>query len=134
MSATRCSGSTIFSTRPPRIAIRTMLTLSRLEGAIRFENVSFRYTIGQDRPTLANLSFDIRRGEKIAIVGRSGSGKTTLAKLILGLYFPSEGRVFIDGHDLKAISRRNLRRRIGVVPQEVFLFSGTVRENIALGD
>ena len=124
----------VFDTTPEEDDSRTLLTLARLEGAIRFENVSFRYTPGQDRPTLANLSFEIRPGEKIAVVGRSGSGKTTLAKLILGLYFPSEGRVFIDGHDLKAISRRNLRRRIGVVPQEVFLFSGTIRENIALGD
>ncbi len=124
----------IFDTSPEDSDSRTMLILPRLEGAIHFENVSFRYTAGQDRPTLANLSFEIRPGEKIAVVGRSGSGKTTLAKLILGLYFPSEGRVFIDGHDIKAISRRNLRRRIGVVPQDVFLFSGTVRENIALGD
>ena len=124
----------IFDAAPEDNDSRTMLTLPRLEGAIRFENVTFRYTLGQDRPTLANLSFEIRPGEKSRIVGRSGSGKTTLAKLILGLYFPSEGRVFIDGHDLKALSRRNLRRRIGVVPQEVFLFSGTVRENIALGD
>jgi ATP-binding cassette, subfamily B, bacterial HlyB/CyaB len=124
----------IFDTSPEETDSRTTLSLSRLEGAISFENVSFRYSIGQDRPTLANLSFEIRPGEKIAVVGRSGSGKTTLAKLILGLYFPSEGRVFIDGHDIKAISRRNLRRRIGVVPQDVFLFSGTIRENIALGD
>jgi len=124
----------IFDTSPEESDARTTLSLSRLEGAISFENVSFRYTVGQDRPTLANLSFEIRPGEKIAVVGRSGSGKTTLAKLILGLYFPSEGRVFIDGHDIKAISRRNLRRRIGVVPQDVFLFSGTIRENIALGD
>ena len=124
----------IFDTSPEDTDSRTMLILPRLDGAITFENVSFRYTAGQDRPTLANLSFEIRPGEKIAVVGRSGSGKTTLAKLILGLYFASEGRVFIDGHDLKTISRRNLRRRIGVVPQDVFLFSGTVRENIALGD
>ncbi|HKM99250.1 MAG TPA: peptidase domain-containing ABC transporter [Candidatus Binataceae bacterium] len=124
----------IFDTTPEENDSRTLLTLARIEGEIRFENVSFRYTPGQDRPTLANLSFEIRPGEKIAVVGRSGSGKTTLAKLILGLYSPTEGRVFIDGHDLKAVSRRNLRRRIGVVPQDVFLFSGTVRENIALGD
>ena len=124
----------IFDARPEEGDSRTLLSLVRLEGAIRFENVSFRYVAGQDRPTLANLNFEIRPGEKIAVVGRSGSGKSTLAKLILGLYLPSEGRVFVDGHDLRALSRRNLRRRIGVVPQDVFLFSGTVRENIALGD
>ena len=112
----------------------TRLSLSRLEGRIRFENVSFRYTPSQERPTLANLSFEIKPGEKVAVVGRSGSGKSTLAKLILGLYLPSEGRVFIDDHDIRALTRRHLRRRIGVVPQEVFLFSGTIRENIALGE
>ena len=112
---------------------RTLLSLARVEGAVRFENVSFRYTPGQDKPTLANLSFEIQPGEKIAVVGRSGSGKSTLAKLILGLYLPTEGRVFVDGHDLRTLSRRSLRRRIGVVPQEVFLFSGTIRDNSALG-
>ena len=70
----------------------------------------------------------------MAVVGRSGSGKSTLAKLILGLYLPTKGKVLIDGHDVRALNRKALRRRIGVVPQEVFLFSGTVRENIALGD
>ena len=124
----------IFDARPEESDSRTLLSLARLKGSIRFENVSFRYASGQDRPTLANLNFDIRPGEKIAVVGRSGSGKTTLAKLILGLYLASVGRVFIDGHDLRTLSRRNLRRRIGVVPQNVFLFSGTIRENIALGD
>jgi ATP-binding cassette, subfamily B, bacterial HlyB/CyaB len=68
------------------------------------------------------------------VVGRSGSGKSTLGKLILGLYPPTEGRVFFDGHDLRNLSPRDLRRRIGVVPQDVFLFSGTIRENIALGE
>ena len=124
----------IFDASPEESDSRTLLSLAKVEGEIRFENVSFRYAPGQDRPTLANLSFDLKPGEKVAVVGRSGSGKTTLAKLILGLYPPSEGRVFIDGHDLRNLSRRNLRRRIGVVPQDVFLFSGTVRDNIALGD
>jgi subfamily B ATP-binding cassette protein HlyB/CyaB len=124
----------IFDATPEETATRTLLTLSRLEGSVRFENVSFRYTSAQDRPTLANLSFEIGPGEKVAVVGRSGSGKSTFAKLVLGLYLPTEGKVFIDGHDIRALSRRSLRRRIGVVPQEVFLFSGTIRENIALGD
>ncbi len=124
----------IFDASPEENDNRTLLTLPRFDGSIRFENVSFKYTSGQDRPTLTNLSFEINPGEKIAVVGRSGSGKSTLAKLILGLYVPTEGRLFIDGHDIRTLSRRSLRRRIGVVPQEVFLFSGTVRENIALGD
>ena len=124
----------IFDAAPEERDTRTLLSLARIEGDIRFEGVSFRYVAGQDRPTLINLNFEIRAGESLAVVGRSGSGKSTLAKLILGLYPPTEGRVFIDGHDLRNLSRRNLRRRIGVVPQDVFLFSGTIRENIALGD
>jgi ATP-binding cassette subfamily B protein len=124
----------IFDASPEEDDARTLLSLPRIEGSIRFENVSFRYHPGQDRPTLSNLTFDIKPGEKVAVVGRSGSGKTTLSKLILGLYLPSEGKVFIDNHDMRALSRRHLRRRIGVVPQDVFLFSGTIRENIALGD
>jgi ATP-binding cassette, subfamily B, bacterial HlyB/CyaB len=124
----------IFDVAPEERSSRAPLTLPRLEGEIRFENVSFRYTAGQERPTLANLSFEIKPGEKVAVVGRSGSGKSTLAKLVLGLYHPSEGRVFIDGHDLRNLSLPNLRRLVGVVPQEVFLFSGTIRENIALGE
>ena len=124
----------IFDASPEESPSRSLMALSRIEGNIRFENVSFQYTPGQDRPTLANLSFAIKAGEKIAVVGRSGSGKSTLAKLILGLYLPSEGRVFIDGHDLRTLAKSDLRRRIGVVTQDVFLFSGTIRENIAFGD
>jgi ATP-binding cassette, subfamily B, bacterial HlyB/CyaB len=124
----------IFDASPEESQTRSLMSLPRIEGGIRFENVSFRYTPGQDRPTLAGLSFEISPGEKIAVVGRSGSGKTTLAKLILGFYLPSEGRVFIDGHDIRTLSKRDLRRRIGVVPQDVFLFSGTISENIAFGD
>jgi len=124
----------IFDASPEESQSRSLMSLPQIEGNIRFENVSFRYTAGQDRPTLANLSFTINAGEKIAIVGRSGSGKSTLAKLVLGLYLPSEGRVFIDGHDIRTLSKHNLRRRIGVVTQDVFLFSGTIRENIAFGD
>jgi ATP-binding cassette, subfamily B, bacterial HlyB/CyaB len=124
----------IFDASPEESPSTSLMSLPRIEGNIRFENVSFRYTPGQDRPTLANLSFSINAGEKIAIVGRSGSGKSTLAKLILGLYLPSEGRLFIDGHDLRTLTKHDLRRRIGVVTQDVFLFSGTIRENIAFGD
>lgn len=111
----------------------SLLVLPHVQGAIRFENVTFRYTPGQDKPTLANLTFEIKPGETVAVVGRSGSGKTTLAKLILGLYLSDEGRVFIDSHDIHILSRRELRRRMGVVPQDVFLFSGTIKENVAMG-
>jgi ATP-binding cassette subfamily B protein len=112
----------------------TRLVLPKLEGRIRFDGVSFRYAPGQARPTLANLSFEIEPGETVAVVGRSGSGKSTLAKLILGLYLPDEGSVLMDGHDMRILSRHAVRRRIGVVPQEVFLFSGSITENVAVGE
>jgi len=124
----------VFDARSEEADSRELLNPSKLEGRIRFENVSFKYVRNQDKPTLAGISIDINPGERIALVGRSGSGKSTIAKLILGLYPPTSGRVLVDGHDLRVLSKRTLRRRIGIVPQDVFLFSGTIRENIALGD
>jgi len=103
-----------------------------LKGDIKFENISFRYT-DDGPPTLDQVSLSIDSGTVLGIMGPSGSGKSTLAKLLQGLYSPSEGRVLIDGTDVAHISPATLRRQIGVVPQEVQLFAGTVRENIALG-
>lgn len=123
----------VFDAKPEEDG-RTLLTLPALKGRITFDHVTFKYSSGQDKPTLAGITLDLNPGETVAVVGRSGSGKSTLAKLILGLYPPTKGRLMIDGHDLRTLNRRALRRRIGVVPQEVFLFSGTIRENIALGD
>lgn len=125
----------VFDAEPEQAARgRTaLLDLPRLRGSICFENVTFKYSAGQDTPIIANLSFTIKPGQTVAVVGRSGSGKSTLAKLILGLYLPTEGRVLIDGHDTRILSLRGLRSRVGVVPQEVFLFSGTIRENVAPG-
>lgn len=106
-------------------------SLPRLQGNIRLENVSFRYL--QDAPrVLDEVSFEIRQGMTIGIVGRSGSGKSTLAKLMQRLYLPESGRVFVDGHDLAQVDPSWLRRQISVVPQESFLFGGTIRENIAV--
>ncbi|HZE98504.1 MAG TPA: peptidase domain-containing ABC transporter, partial [Planctomycetota bacterium] len=123
----------VFDAKPEEDG-RTLLTLPSLQGRITFDHVMFKYSSGQDKPTLAGVTIELNPGETVAVVGRSGSGKSTLAKLILGLYPPTKGRLLIDGHDLRTLNRRALRRRIGVVPQEVFLFSGTIRENIALGD
>lgn len=102
-----------------------------LKGEIIFNNVSFRYS--HDAPyVLKNVSFKIYPGQLVGVVGRSGSGKSTITKLILRLYLPTEGTIFIDGIDLRHISPNFLRSRIGVVPQDSFLFSGTVRENITI--
>ncbi|MFB2767971.1 peptidase domain-containing ABC transporter [Pelatocladus sp. BLCC-F211] len=106
--------------------------LGSLRGHIRFQNVTFRYHPENDTNVLENINFEIQPEQMVAVVGRSGSGKTTLSKLILGLYPPSDGKVFIDGQDVNHISLRSLRSQVGVVDQDSFLFGGTIRENIAI--
>ncbi len=108
-------------------------TLPPIQGHIRFDQVTFRYHPNSDRNTLETVSFEIEPGQMVALVGRSGSGKTTIAKLLLGLYPPTEGKILIDGYDVTTLSLRSLRRQIGVVDQDTFLFGGTIRENISLG-
>ena len=102
------------------------------QGSIEFRDVSFNYP-GQSQGGLQNISFKIEAGEKVAIVGKVGSGKTTLAKLLVGLYKPSSGAILVDGIDIRQIDPADLRRNIGVVMQESWLFSGTVKQNIAVG-
>ncbi len=108
-------------------------SLPTLQGHICFDNVTFRYHPESDINVLENLSFEVKPGHMIALVGRSGSGKTTVAKLILGLYPPTDGRVLIDGQDITSLSLSSLRQQIGVVDQDTFLFGSTIRENISLG-
>jgi len=124
----------VLDARPERPAGRTFISPRKLTGAITLESVTFRYSMGQEKPSLANFTLQVQPGEHLAVVGRSGSGKSTLGKLMLGLYTPTEGRILIDGHDVRLLSPQALRRRIGVVPQDVFLFSGSARENISAGD
>lgn len=109
-----------------------MLILPRLRGEVRLENVTFKYDPDAERNTLQNISFEATIGQTIAIVGRSGSGKSTLVSLLQGLYHPTSGRILVDGHDIRHISPQSLRSQLGVVPQECFLFSGTIQENITL--
>jgi ATP-binding cassette, subfamily B, bacterial HlyB/CyaB len=106
--------------------------IGKFQGYVKFENVTFRYNKDADTNTLENISFEISPGQTIALVGRSGSGKTTLAKLLLGLYMPVSGNVFIDSKDLTKISLHSLRSQVGVVDQDTFLFSGTIKDNITL--
>jgi subfamily B ATP-binding cassette protein HlyB/CyaB len=109
------------------------VTLPRVTGRVAFEGVSFRYRV--DGPlVLRDLTFDIPPGKVIGIVGRSGSGKSTIAKLIQRLHVPEKGRVLIDGLDVAQVDPTWLRRQVGVVLQENFLFSRSVRDNIALAD
>lgn len=104
-------------------------TLPPIIGRVRFEGVSFAYE--PDQWALRDLTLDVAPGERVAFVGLSGAGKTTLVNLIARFYDPTEGRVEIDGWDLREVSVRSLRRQIGLVPQETVLFRGTVRDNIA---
>ncbi|MBD1845640.1 peptidase domain-containing ABC transporter [Cyanobacteria bacterium FACHB-63] len=121
----------VFSTQPEESSHAPMLVLPQLKGEIQFEDVTFRYQ-DTEKNVLQNITLAIQPGQTIAIVGRSGSGKSTLVKLLQGLYHPTTGRIWIDGHDIRHVSPPSLRSQLGVVPQECFLFSGTILENITL--
>ena len=125
----------VFDAKPEQdLTQKGLMHMPRIRGQIKFENVTFRYPTRPDKNALQNINLEIYPGQTVALVGRSGSGKTTFANMLLRLHTPSEGRIFIDGYDLRQVSINSLRSQIGVVPQEVFLFSGTIRENIAFGD
>ncbi len=106
--------------------------LARARGEVEFREVRFSYTPGTE--VVRGVSLRVEPGEMVAIVGATGSGKTTLISLLARLYDPQSGAVLLDGRDLRSCAQRDLRRQMAVVLQEVFLFSGSVRENIALGD
>jgi len=108
--------------------------LHHIRGELRFEGVSFRY--GSDDGgawALRDVDLVIPPGQTVALVGETGAGKSTLAKLVARFYDVTEGRVLVDGHDLRRVGARSLRSQMGIVPQEGFLFSGTVRDNISFG-
>ncbi len=106
--------------------------LGQVKGEITLDDVSFRYT-EEGREILSHISLTVRPGEKVALVGPSGGGKTTLVSLIPRFYDVESGRVLVDGKDVRGLTLQSLRRRIGVVQQDVYLFSGTVKENILYG-
>ncbi len=107
------------------------ISMADLRGDIKFENITFRY--GTRKPVLEGINIDIRQGEKIALVGESGSGKTTLSKLLLNLYTVESGEVLINDYNVKDIKLEALRERIAYIPQETFLFSGSIMDNLTLG-
>ena len=104
----------------------------RIRGSIAFENVTFGYRPGE--PVVHDLSFEVRPGETIAIVGATGAGKSTVLNLLLRFYDVDRGRVLVDGHDVRSIGIGDLRQRVGIVLQDVFLFSRSVEENLRLGN
>lgn len=112
--------------------VRARLSRPHLTGDIELKCVSYRFA-GSDSPILKDISLKIPAGQKVAIVGRMGSGKSTLSRLISGLIEPSEGAVLIDGVDLRQIDKSDVRRNIGVMLQETWLFSGSVKENLQMG-
>ncbi len=105
--------------------------IGETDGRVSFQNVTFQYA---DHPTLIDVSFDAKSGEKIAVVGRTGSGKTTILNLIPRFYDVNSGKITIDGVDVRDIKIDSLRRIVGVVPQEPFIFPTSIRDNITLGD
>jgi ATP-binding cassette subfamily B protein len=105
--------------------------LERIRGEIDFQDVTFAY--GEAAPALADVDLHVPPGQTVALVGATGAGKSTFAKLVARFYDPTRGRVLVDHHDLREVTMRSLRSQMGIVPQEAFLFSGTIGENIAFG-
>ena len=107
------------------------LPLPALTGAVKFEDVRFGYN--PERPVIDGLELDVLAGQTVALVGHTGAGKSTIIKLLARFYDPQGGRILIDGHDLRSVTVESLREQIAIVPQEGFLFNGTIHENIAFG-
>jgi ATP-binding cassette subfamily B protein len=105
--------------------------LDRIDGDVVFEQVRFSY--GRGPEVLHGIDLHVPAGTTVALVGHTGAGKSTIAKLLARFYDPTDGRITIDGVDLRDVSQESLRRQLGIVPQEGFLFAGTVAENLAFG-
>ena len=121
----------IMSTPGERTEEASFVHRPEIKGEIEFRNVTFKYP-GHNQEVLRNVSFRIKPGERVVVLGRVGSGKTTLHKLMLGLYQPTEGAILLDGVDLRQLDPADLRRNVGYVEQDTLLFYGSLRENIAL--
>jgi ATP-binding cassette, subfamily B, bacterial len=121
----------LLETKPDMVDRPDALDPGRLRGEIELADVSFSYDDGEW--ALDGVDLHIPAGQTVALVGETGAGKSTFAKLVARFYDPQRGRVLVDGHDLRELSSKALRSQLGIVPQEGFLFSGTVRENIAFG-
>jgi ABC-type multidrug transport system fused ATPase/permease subunit len=121
----------VLDEEPQVLDTREAAALPEVEGRVRFDNVHFSYGTGPE--VLHGLDLDVAPGTTVALVGHTGAGKSTIAKLLARFYDPTAGRITIDAHDLRDVTQESLRRQLGIVPQEGFLFAGTVTENIAFG-
>jgi ATP-binding cassette subfamily B protein len=121
----------VLDQRPDVVDATAARELAPVDGHVRFESVRFGYGDGPD--VLHGIDLDVPAGTTVALVGHTGAGKSTIAKLLARFYDPREGRITIDGVDLRDVTQRSLRRQLGIVPQEGFLFAGTVTDNIAFG-
>ena len=122
----------IMSCKVERPANRDFLHRPELSGSIKFDHVNFEYPQTQNVKVLRDVSFSIMPGEKVGVIGRVGSGKSTIAKLLLNLYEPSSGAILTDDTDMRQVDPEDLRRNIGYISQDITLFQGTIRENIAM--
>ncbi|SIR09788.1 ABC transporter ATP-binding protein [Pontibacter lucknowensis] len=118
---------------PTDKSLRPLSEIRRVRGDISYNQVAFSYPTRPDIQVLRDISFSINSGEKIALVGPSGAGKSTIVQLLLRLYDVSQGSITVDGQDIRRMSLTELRANVGIVPQEVLLFGGSIRENIAYG-
>ena len=123
----------VMEIKPDIVDKEDAIELGDVKGHIEFKNVSFSYKDGEDT-VLENINLDIKPGKTVALVGPSGAGKTTLCHLIPRFYDIDAGQILIDGHDIRNVKLESLRKNIGIVQQDVFLFTGTIKENIAYGD
>jgi ATP-binding cassette subfamily B protein len=126
----------LLAEQPEIVDAPDAVPLERIRGELRFDDVSFSYGGADDEDkvwALHGIDLVIPPGQTVALVGETGAGKSTFAKLVARFYDPTEGAVLVDGHDLRSVTAESLRSQMGMVPQEGFLFSGTVRENVSFG-
>jgi ATP-binding cassette subfamily B protein len=125
----------LLDTEPELVDAPDATELPAIRGEIRFDHVTFSYRSEDDEhvDALSDIDLVIPPGQTIALVGSTGAGKSTFAKLVARFYDPTQGAVLVDGHDLRTVTQASLREQLGIVPQEGFLFSGTIRENVGFG-
>lgn len=122
----------VVETEPDIVDQKDAKPLEQVQGTVDYENVSFHYS-DDDTLVLSDVSFRIEAGKSVALVGPSGSGKTTICSLLPRFYDVTGGRILIDGKDIRSLTLESLRNRIGLVQQDVYLFCGSIKENIAYG-